>query len=211
MTVVDDYLRCANVVRNQLVAPELLALWDAPSALAQWTVAGLAGHVARSVFLLPGILSAPVSDDDVPVSAVDYFASALSDADLDVGSQMAVAIRERGLEAAGGGIEDLLTRFDAVLTELEPILRDLPEDHRVAALGMTLTLQEYLITRLVEMTVHADDLATSVNQQAPRFPIDVEETVVSTLAAIALRRRGFTALVRGLARSERSDGSISAF
>jgi len=211
VSVVDDYLRCAVVVRDQLASPELQRMWDAPSALREWTVGGLAGHVARSVFLLPGILAAQVSEDDALVSAVDYFVSALSEADLDVGSPKALAIRERGMESAGSDVEDLLARYDAVVADLEIVLRGLPEDHVVAALGMRLALREYLITRLVEMTVHADDLAVSVSASPPRFPLEVEETVVRTLACIALRRRGFTALARGLARSERSPGPISAF
>ena len=211
MPAIDGYLRCAHLVREQLAAPEVRLSWDSPSVLAQWTVAGLAGHLARSVLLLPGIVAAQVDDGDPLVSAVEYFVSALPDADLHSGSQIAVEVRERGLEAAGSGVEDLLTRVDVVIGDLETDLRARPEGHVITALGMRLTLRDYLMTRLVEMTVHADDLAVSVSAPAPSFPAEVEQMVVSTLALIALRRRGFPAVVRGLARAERAPGVITAF
>jgi hypothetical protein len=211
VAIIEDYLDCAGVVRELLASDDVVTRWDAPSVLEMWSVAGLSGHIARSVLLLPGILDAPLDEASPLASAVDYFVTALSEPDLEVTSDMAAMIRDRGLESAGRGPDDLLARYDDVLVGLKTTLPDLGPDHAVAAWGMRLPLSEYLVTRLIEMTVHADDLAVSVGTRTPAFPGAAEEIVVGALAGIAARRRGFTNVLRGLARSERASGRITAF
>jgi hypothetical protein len=74
-----------------------------------------------------------------------------------------------------------------------------------------LPTDDFLVIRLMEIVVHADDLACSVGLSAPQFAPDVLEPALALLAALALRRRGQDAVLRSLSRHERSTGSISAF
>jgi hypothetical protein len=74
-----------------------------------------------------------------------------------------------------------------------------------------LDVDDFLVCRLVEILVHADDLAVSVGRPAPTFEDGVWHPVLSLLAALSARRHGPDAVLRALARSERADGLVSAF
>jgi hypothetical protein len=47
---------------------------------------------------------------------------------------------------------------------------------------------------MMEVVVHSDDLAHSVNVPTPSFPPEVEEPVLSLLTQLAVRRHGFVAV-----------------
>jgi hypothetical protein len=51
----------------------------------------------------------------------------------------------------------------------------------------------------------------SVDVALPNFPSEVVDDVLAVLAAIAARRHGDAAVIRALARPERSTRSASAF
>jgi hypothetical protein len=73
----------------------------------------------------------------------------------------------------------------------------------------SVSLDDLVLTRLIEVVVHCDDLAISVGVPTPALP--GTDTVVATLARIAVRRHGPVAVLRGLSRAERAPESISAF
>ena len=52
--------------------------------------------------------------------------------------------------------------------------------------GWTLTTRDLLVSRLVELVVHADDLATGLDLPTPQFPDEVALAVVDALAGIAV-------------------------
>jgi len=74
-----------------------------------------------------------------------------------------------------------------------------------------LRTDDFLVVRLMEIVVHADDLACSVGVASPAFSPEVLEPVLALLAALAARRRGQDAVLRALSRHQRSAGSVSAF
>ena len=63
-------------------------------------------------------------------------------------------------------------------------------------------LDEYLRTRLVELTVHIDDLAISVDV-APSVPAEAYAAAMDVLVAVGRRRHGDLAVLRALTRRER--------
>jgi hypothetical protein len=77
--------------------------------------------------------------------------------------------------------------------------------------GWSLTTEDFLTTRMMEMVVHGDDLATSVDLPTPTYVDDVITPVLALLTSVAVRRHGQTALVRALARPQRAAGTVSAF
>ncbi|MEV1178188.1 hypothetical protein AB0J09_58395, partial [Nonomuraea sp. NPDC049784] len=77
--------------------------------------------------------------------------------------------------------------------------------------GWALRLDDFLLTRLVELVVHSDDLAASVGLDAPELPSSVIDPVVELLARLAVHRHGPTAVIRTLSRAERAPATISAF
>jgi hypothetical protein len=63
----------------------------------------------------------------------------------------------------------------------------------------------------MEMVVHADDLAASVDLPVPDFGAAVLDPVLALLTALSVRRHGQDAVVRTLTRPQRAPRSISAF
>jgi hypothetical protein len=76
--------------------------------------------------------------------------------------------------------------------------------------GWSLHRDDFLLTRMLEIVVHADDLALSVGVRTPEFPADVFAPVRDLLVRLAVARRGQSAVISALARSERTQ-PISAF
>ncbi len=74
-----------------------------------------------------------------------------------------------------------------------------------------LTLADLLITRMMEIAVHDDDLACSVGRPTPALPDEVTDTVVVLLARLAVRRHGPVTVVRAFSRAERAPATVAAF
>jgi hypothetical protein len=72
-----------------------------------------------------------------------------------------------------------------------------------------LTLDDFLLTRLVEVAVHVGDPAVSVGLPTPPLPADVTGPVLDLLARLAVRRHGPVAVLRALTRVERAPISAS--
>ena len=66
-----------------------------------------------------------------------------------------------------------------------------------------MTLDDYLVTRLIELVVHTDDLAVSLDVAAPPIPAAATGLVITTLVEVARIRHGDTAVLRALTRRER--------
>jgi len=76
--------------------------------------------------------------------------------------------------------------------------------------GWSLRRGDFLLTRQLEIVVHADDLAVSVGVPTPTFPADVFDPVRDLLVRMAVHRHGQSAVIIALSRSERGR-DISAF
>ena len=85
-------------------------------------------------------------------------------------------------------------------------LADPPATTYIPWQGWALATDDFLVTRLMEMVVHADDLAASVDVPTPDFGLSVLDPVFRLLTAIAVRRHGQDALVRTLTRPQRAPG-----
>jgi len=206
--VIEAYLSAAGTVAALLRSPELATAWSSPSALAEFRVSGLAGHLGRGVFTVEKYLAAPLPDGPATFDAAGYFDAVTAVAGPDDDRQ----IRERGEQDAGAGPDDLADRYDAALDRLRAVLPGLPPDRPVPMVGgRVLPLSECLLTRLVELLVHADDLAVSIGVGPPEFAAEPADLVVSVLARAARRRHGTAAVLRALARRERATGTVAAF
>ena len=94
---------------------------------------------------------------------------------------------------------------------LAPRLAAADPTRRVEVLqGVTLPLEDYLRTRLVELVVHLDDLAVSVGRPGPDVPEPALRQVASVLGAVAATRAGGLETVRSLARAERHPAPVRA-
>src|SRR6266545_4791594 len=125
----EAYLLAAESAATLLADPAVAAGWTAPSALAEFTVGGLAEHLAQQILSVPGAL----------------------------------------------------------------------------------VLEDFLVTRMMEVAVHSDDLAFSVGVPPPELPACVLDPVLALLSSLAVRRHGAPAVLRALSRAERAPATIAAF
>jgi hypothetical protein len=123
-----------------------------------------------------------------------------------------VAIRSGGAEVAAVGQERLVESLRADLAALRGTLPAAPPDRPTLLpwAGWALRLDDLLLTRMMEIAVHSDDLAASVGVPTPDFPPQVLRPVLGLLTDLAVRRHGQAAVLRGLSRRERAPESISA-
>ncbi|MFP5331913.1 MAG: hypothetical protein ACLGHX_06115 [Acidimicrobiia bacterium] len=69
--------------------------------------------------------------------------------------------------------------------------------------GRLISLDDYLVTRLVELIVHSDDLAVSVGAIPPAFSREATGAVIDCLVGVARVRHGDEAVITALSRRER--------
>jgi hypothetical protein len=207
----DDFLSTARSAARLLREPAVAGAWSKPSALREFSVGGLAGHLAHQVLTLPPALAAPEPEErTVPLlghyERVDWIGADLDD-------EVNVRIRDGGEQTAAGGPEALAARVDAAIEELAgtlPSAGDRPV-HLPFWGPWSLRLDDLLVTRMMELAVHADDLAVSVGVPTPELPQRAVDTVVDLLSRLAVRRHGATAVLRALSRAERAPETIAAF
>ncbi|GAA4443079.1 maleylpyruvate isomerase N-terminal domain-containing protein [Phytohabitans houttuyneae] len=208
----DDFIATARAVAPLFRDPAVAAAWDGPSALAEFSVGGLAGHLAYQVLALPGVLAAPEPTEPVISLAEHYGRVAWIGADLD--AEINVRIRQGGDAIGAEGAHALAERYDAAVDDLAAGLPAAAPDRnaRISLWGpWSMRLDDLLVTRMMELAVHADDLAVSVGVETPPFPPTAVETVVDLLSRLAVRRHGPTAVLRALSRAERAPDTITAF
>jgi hypothetical protein len=205
------YLEAAAIAAGLLRDPAVAERWTRPSALAGFTVGGLAAHLGAQVFNVKAVLAADLPADARRLTLPEHYGTvAWIGADID--TEANVAIRAGGEKAAADGPAALASRVEAAVAELRAVLPAERGDRPVLLpwTGWALTLDDLLVTRMMEIAVHGDDLAVSVDVPTPTFPDAVFEPVVALLAGLAARRHGQVALLRALSRAERAPATVSA-
>lgn len=196
------FLDATAVAIDLMGAPEVEAKWEDPSALDKWSVRGLAGHLVRCTTGVETYLDADLDPDAPPLSPAAYYDGALVSNDLDAEEHR--AIRDRGEQMASAGYAALRSEQQATTERLRERLATEPPTRNVKVFrNLVLLLDDYLVTRIVELTCHIDDLAVSVGVSTPRMPLEATDISIRALTAIARHRHGDVAVIRALARRER--------
>jgi hypothetical protein len=186
--------------------PVLVERFERPSALEQFGVRGLAGHLLRAMTSVETYLDRPpptLAGGAAPITAAAYYAQLLA-GETDIDSALHRSVRQRGLEAAPERPEHFVSEWSSLATRLIRRLEAEPPDRLVSVLAdLVLTLDEYLVTRLIEFVVHTDDLAVSLGVPPPDLNRAATGLVVGTLVEVARIRHGDAAVIRSLARRER--------
>ena len=210
MSVADAYLAAASQAASLLAAPEVGAAWDRPSALDRMTVGGLAGHLAHQIFSVGAALEQPESHQ-APIALLEHYArAAWIDAPLD--GEVNTGIRTNAEGVASEGALSLAERARAALAGQQTRLAGRSGEQVVflPQTGWALRLEDFLVTRMLELAVHMDDLAVSVGVTTQDLPDAAFDPVLVLLARLAAGRHGQTALLRALARAERAPAAINA-
>lgn len=208
------YLESATAAAALIASPEVAARWDQPSALAEMTVRGLAGHLARQFTRVPDQLSRrePLPEGAEVITVLDHYAR-VEWIDAPPDARANVAIREDGDAEAEGGPQALAERTADAIARLTTMLpaEDPDQPYYLPWTGWALSLAGFLTTRLLEIVIHVDDLAVSVDVPPPPLPEQATEAVIGLLTRLSTRRHGTAAVLRALSRAERAPASIAAF
>lgn len=202
------FLESAEVAATLLREPVLAQRWDTPSALRDFSTGGLARHLANQVTDTVRLLAAPPGDSAVPVLE-HYTRNTWVTSGVD--SPDNVGIRGRSEQrAAATTAADLADDVDEALDVLRTVVPEQPPDRIVDFVRWGLRVDDFLLTRVMELVVHADDLAVSLGVPTPPMPDAANEATIHLLSRVAAWRHGPLNVVRALARQERAPASIAA-
>lgn len=203
------FTAATRIAADLALRPEVEERWTGESACAGMTVGALARHLVSQWYNAVRLLGAP--EGDAPISVWEHYQrAAWAHNALDDEANTSIASGSEELAAEGAGVmralvADLGPEVDAVLaTEREGSVL-------VPWQGWSLTAGDFLLTRMMEIVVHSDDLAASIGVETPEFPTEVTEPVLALLTGLAARRHGATALVRALTRPQRAPAPVTSF
>ena len=210
-----QFIAAAEVAARLVTAPEVAARWADESACAGMTVGGLAHHLAGQAENVVLLLE-PAPRAEVPITVAEHYRRAdWVTAGLE--DEPNTSVRDEANDEASGGPEQLAADVERVLGALPSALapslagQRTPDTVFVTWQGWSLTTEDFLVTRLMEIMVHSDDLAASVGLPTPEFSGPVVSAVIGLLSGVAVERHGQTAVLRALSRPQRAPGSVSAF
>ena len=154
--------------------------WATPG-LGEWSVLELAAHASRAYLTIEEYLR-PSGAIDVD-SAADYFRKAIP------GPEVNVDIADRGRAEAASLGEDPVGEIEARASRAFGVIEQAPVGAVCTTRGGTLSLADFLATRVVELTIHGLDLAGAVGLdgsalgEPPEPASRVSLTVLAALAA----------------------------
>jgi hypothetical protein len=205
------FVEAARIAADLALQPEVATRWSDESSCAGMTVGGLACHLGSQVENAVRLLAARPSDQE-PIALSEHYArAAWVSAALD--DEPNVDIRDGSDAEAQAGPDALRSLLTSRLGELPGVLaaREPHDPVLIPWQGWSLAACDFLVTRMMEIMVHSDDLAASVGVETPEFPDDVVTPVLALLTDVAVRRHGQTAVLRALSRPQRAPASVSAF
>jgi hypothetical protein len=205
------FLKAARVAVDLIKQQPVAERWSEQSALPKMSVGALANHLAVQVVSAHATASAPAPEPPGPsIPLLEHYArAAWVGADLD--DEANVSIRERAEHSSTEGHAALVERADRALAGLRPWPKDAPPTIAMPWWEWSLSADDFLATRMMELMVHTDDLAVSVGVPTPEFPRSVARPVLTLLTALAEQKHGQAPLIRALTRAERAPASITVF
>lgn len=205
------FLSAALTALDLADQPEVAAAWGEESSCAGMSVGGLTHHLLKQITNTQRVLEVPLREAELVDVHEHYARAEWVGAALDAPAN--VGVRERSDLEASAGPEAVVLEARQSYAEVIDLLarRRVPDVVAPSWLTWSMTTDDYLTTRLVELTVHSDDLAASVGLATPRFPDSAMKAVLDVLTTVAARRHGQAALLRALSRPQRAPKTISAF
>jgi uncharacterized protein (TIGR03083 family) len=169
--------------------------------LGEWDVRSLVGHALRGVTTAPLYLAqtADPTEEVTVHSVAEYFRFARSAPELHKG------VAERGRAAGIELGDDPVAVVDAAVEDSIAVVSSTPLDATVTMPWGTMRLREYLATRVIEVTVHTDDICQAVGIDHVATPAEAQ-LVLEALVSAAGTREGMSMIRAVLGRESLPDG-----
>lgn len=208
MSLDDAFLQACDHVVDRLGDPQVAERWSAPSALPRLSVGALAVHLGNQVVRAAAVLPQDPGDLPVLASADEHYARSTWPT---APPEDPVNDRSADEHAAVAGPEAVLAGVLAHREQVRTLLAgSLPAVVAVPWAGWAMRREDFLLTRMLEVVVHSDDLAASLGVPAAVVPDAVFAPVRDLLVRLAVARHGQSRVVAALTRSERA-APVSAF
>ncbi|RIQ36728.1 maleylpyruvate isomerase family mycothiol-dependent enzyme [Jiangella rhizosphaerae] len=156
--------------------------WTGPSVLPGWTVAELAAHIA---LVADSVTALAVAPRGVRAQTVNDYLAAYAPVAGELADRTRTIAADAGHDPARivAAIDE---RYAAATRTVEDLGLD---DVLVTTRRVPVRLGDYLLTRVIEIAVHADDLARSVpSADPPVLPRDTTRLAVRTLLDVLAER-----------------------
>ncbi|WP_195909199.1 maleylpyruvate isomerase N-terminal domain-containing protein [Microlunatus sp. Gsoil 973] len=190
---------------------EVADAWDRESELPGMTVGGLVRHLVSQPECAVEFLTAPGPPDAPVLTLVGHYERVdwlLAPTDAIENT----SIRDDFNQMSSAGPTESVEVLARSRRKLGAAMAGAGPTTYVPWQECALPTDDFLVVRLMEIVVHADDVTSSVGTAPVAFSSEVLEPVLALLAALAAKRRGQDAVLRALSRHERRSGSsVSAF
>jgi hypothetical protein len=206
----DVMVRATDLVAELVARPEVSAAWTVESSCQGMSVGGLARHLVSQPVNVVRLLTSEIPEGTQTIDVLEHYARAAwtrEDLDGDANTSIRATSDEQAAEGPGAAWE----LVSGARERLATALASAPPTVYIPWQGWALDADDFLVTRLMEMVVHADDLAASVAVPVPEFGAGVLDPVFRLLSALSVRRHGQDALVRALTRPQRAPATVAAF
>ena len=203
---VDVYLGAVDWLRGILSRAEVVESWSQPSAVALYTVGGVAAHAVHGVLWLEQVLkdAEPVGLRRVKVP--EYMGLNRVDGGND--DPFGASLRSAAEAFAETGARIVAAALRVAREELVTLLSGAPATRAIPVIrlaGAYAPLSEYLPTRILEAIVHGDDVANSVpGLQVPDPPPEAVAVCLNVCMELAQARVGDLEALRAFTRAERA-------
>jgi hypothetical protein len=207
-------LRASEALTSLVGDPRVEEAWDSESAVPGFTVGGVARHlVSQPECAVEFLRIQPVPPHAEVVSLAELYRRT-DWFHAPVGAPENTSIVEDFNAMAAGRQEHSAAILREAVAGLPGAIADAGPTTYVPWQDCLLATDDFLVVRLMEVVVHADDLAASIGADVPDFDDDVMHPVVALLAVLSAGRHGQEGVLRVLSRAERAagrGGSVSAF
>jgi hypothetical protein len=202
--------RFARFAATDVVA----ARWTHASALSGYTVGGLVGHAVLGLAWTRTVVSRPVSTpvsrpaatDPLVLSLGEWFGQIKPGVAADNDGDRYGPMRMEAEAFATRGHGEVITALGRTTVRVDAALADADLDWLVSLEPVRpnpVPLADFLRTRLIELVVHADDLAASIDlTEAPVDPAALD-VVLAALLDIGRAQHGDIGVLRAMTRGER--------
>lgn len=178
---IDALAGTLDVFRSLVLEPRVVEAWSNASELHGYTVGGIAGHVLSLMVGLEQRVEAGPADIDV-IPYRDWYGSALRSTEVHPG------LIDVGEHLAAAGPETVAADLAAIGVQIGRCLRRTRRDFVIplaSVVGAGVRLDDFLRTRFVEITVHADDVGASTGVPRPDFAPPAWTLAAGVLTEIA--------------------------